>query len=116
MPEARCPICENKLNRKHLEDPQIDEISGSNFVYHFCKQGINHFYSSLSQENQIQNMVITLNHNITVRVNYQKGTSIIFIQDGFTTIQTLEIPKILPTDFPKLDKLKEIIHLYMTFL
>lgn len=113
---ARCPICENKLNKKWLDRHLIDDLDGYSFMYHFCKHGINHFYSSLSKDSQIQNMVVTLNHNITVRINYQKETSTIFIQDGFANVGTLEIPKLLPTDFPKLDKLKEIIHLYMTFL
>jgi uncharacterized protein (DUF2225 family) len=101
---SHCPICYNKLKNRTFNQS----------VNRTCAKSAAHFFSLKSTNKKVEHIVVYLDNYTSLEVNFEKQCSFYYYEPTDPKM-CLAIPKIMELDFPKLEKLKEKLSLYLLF-
>ena len=101
---SHCPICYNKLKNRNADQS----------VNRTCAKSAAHFFSLKSTNGKVVHMVVYLDDYTSLEVNFENQCSFYYYEPTDPKL-CLKIPKIMELDFPKLEKLKEKLTLYLLF-
>jgi hypothetical protein len=114
-----CPICNNKLKNKKLKNQNLYLINNcSDYIERTCSDGFNHTLQFFTEQKtkKVHLLKTSLNHNYSkfIEIDYLNNKSrISCFKMGKP--EYIEIDKVIDTDFPKLDNLKNKINTYVAF-
>lgn len=99
-----CPICANTLRNRNFNKS----------IYRSCNKGIAHFLSIKIFNKEVERISLILDDYTSLTVDFKENIST-YYYDPLKPMSRINIPKVIEPDFPKLEKLKEKLSVYVLF-